>query len=77
MKKVKVTQKENELEVITEVTAQAIVEISSAIKKLRSGRLKDRTIVLLIKANCPYWVGIVEIKAVLDGMATLEKELLK
>lgn len=75
--KMKVVQKSNEPEVATEVIAQAIIEISEAMKKLKNSRLKERAIIILIKRACPSWVTEVQVKAVLTGIADLEKEFIR
>lgn len=75
--KVKVTQKENEPEVLVEVTAQAIVEIAAAIKKMRNGRLKEKSLVMLIKRASASWVSETMVRGVLNGIAYLEREHLK
>lgn len=85
MAKIEVKQKP-ENEVPTEVLASSIVEISNGIKKLRSGRLNDRALFLLIQDAAPNGgggsrgygkVGIREIKAVLEGIENLEAAFLR
>jgi len=82
MKKVKVIQdKESELPI--EVLAKSIEAISRGIQRLRAGRLNEKALLLLIQhaSPSPYRSGqrvcISEIKAVLDGMQSLEKTYLK
>jgi hypothetical protein len=78
---VKVVQ--GEKEVPTEVLADAIVSIAGGIKSLRSGRLNDDALFLLIQHAAPTVrgrprpIGKREIKAVLDGIAALEKTYLR
>jgi hypothetical protein len=73
-------------EVPTEVLAASIVAISQGVRRLRSGSLNDRALVLLIQDA----VGGVgpergpkkqltqrEIKAVLDGIQDLEKTFVR
>lgn len=74
--KLKVTQKENAPEILTEVTAQAIQEISAALKRMRGGRLKEKALIILIKRAAPSWVTEVQVRAVLEGISNLEKEYL-
>ena len=77
MKKEKlvVTQKESKEEITVEVLAQSIKDISDGVKKLRSGRLNDKAIILLIQKSSG--VGAGTVKRVIDGMQSLEKEFLK
>lgn len=58
-----------------DVIAAAIVEISEGVKRLRAGRLNDRAIVLLLHASTS--VAQRDIKAVLNGLESLEVEYLK
>ncbi len=74
MKKVTVVQKP-EAEVPTEVLAQAIIDIAAGMKKLRSGRLNDRALILLIQSavgSVPSPVSQRDIRAVLDAIQSLE-----
>lgn len=74
-------------EVPTEVLADAIIAISDGIKKLRSGRLKERALLLLIQDAAPspmrgaYRTGkpipIKTIKAVLEGLDSLRTQFVK
>ena len=64
-----------ETEAPTEIIADSIVSISEGIRKLRSGRLNDRSIVILIHHVCG--IGQREIRSVLDAMETLESNYLK
>jgi len=64
-----------ETEAPTEIIADSIVSISEGIRKLRSGRLNDRAIVILIHHVCG--IGQREIRSVLDAMETLESNYLK
>lgn len=82
----KLTVRQTEDVVPTEVLAASIVAISAGIKKLRSGRLNDRALFLLIQhASDPVKKGkysksppsIGTIKAVLDGIEGLEKMYLR
>jgi hypothetical protein len=68
-------------EVPTEVLAESIVAISAGIKKLRSGRLTDRALLLLIQDAAPSLrhkpISQREIKAVLEGIDGLERAFIK
>lgn len=74
---------DSEKPIPTEVIADSIVAISEGIKKLRSGRLNDKALLLLIQHASPQLlapyrkVGITEIKAVIEGMESLESTFLK
>lgn len=78
MKKVIVKQNP-EAEVPTEVLADAIVAISAGMKKLRSGRLNDKALYLLIQDATPSFGGkwnkkpvtISAVKAVIEGIESL------
>lgn len=74
-----------EKEVPTEVLTESIVAISSGLKKLRSGRLTDRALYLLVQDAAPSVGGkygnsklsMKEIRAVFDGVESLERTFLK
>jgi hypothetical protein len=83
-KQIKVIQDEENL-VAVEVLANEIVAISQGIKKLRSGRLNDKCLILLIQNASPCVgrrqgyskIGTTEIKGVLEGIESLESTFLK
>lgn len=83
-KTVKVVQ-QPEAEVPTEVLADAIVAISQGIKKLRTGRLNDDALEMLIayatppvgKAYPKKQISKREVRAVLAGIEALERTYLK
>lgn len=87
VKKIKVLQhEEKEKQVPIEVLADSIVQISQGIKKLRSGRLNDRALMLLIQHAAPNVsarsrlytpLSIKAIKAVFEGIESLEATYLK
>lgn len=86
MKKVIVKQlSEKEKEVPTEVLADSIVAIAAGMKKLRSGRLSDRALFLLIQDASPNRGGkyaqspipVKTIRAVFEGIESLERSFLK
>lgn len=72
-------------EVPTEILADSIVAIAAGMKKLRSGRLNDRALFLLIQDAAPTTGGkyarsplsIKNIRAVFDGIESLEQTFLK
>lgn len=72
--KVKVVQDKDET-VTTEIIATAIRDISGSIKAIRSGRLKESAVVVLL--NHSTGVPMVKIKAVLNGIEDLERTYLK
>lgn len=62
----------------TEVMADEIIAMAQGIRKLRSGRLNDRALILLIQdAASTQKLGRTTIKAVLDGIEGLEREFLR
>lgn len=80
----KVTVKQNpEKEVPTEVLADSIVSIAAGLKKLRSGRLTDKALYLLIQHAAPNAgrgggaISQAQIKAVFEGIEALERTFLK
>lgn len=82
----KVTVKnDSETPVPTEVIAESIVAIAEGVKKLRSTRLNDTALFLLIQHSSPtievgnnrMKVGIREVRAVIEGIADLEKNFLR
>ena len=86
MSKIKIVQSpEKEKEVPTEVLASSIKAIAEGVRKLRSGRLNDRALFLLIQDAAPATggkynhsrVGIPAIKAVLEGIDSLDKNFLR
>ncbi len=81
MKEVTVKQRENAPPIPTEVIADEIRAISQGIKKLRDGRLSERALIVLITHATPT-VGYAKVsgktvKAVLEGMESLERVYLK
>ena len=53
----RVTVIQGEKETTVEVIAASVKAISDGIKKLRSGPLNDKALVLLIQHSCPYKAG--------------------
>jgi hypothetical protein len=84
MSKVDVVQQAG-AEVTVEVLADAIVAIASGIKRLRSGRLNEKALVLLIQNAAPSSrsgyksrkASMGEVEAVLAGIEALERTYLK
>lgn len=71
-----VTVKQNtENHIPIEILADSILEISNGVRKMRSGRLTDKAIILLISDNCT--VGKPAIKEVLESMQSLSFRYLK
>ena len=52
-----------------EVIAQSVIDVSEAMKKIRSGKLTDRALILLIQDTCG--VNQSDIKRVLDACEVL------
>jgi hypothetical protein len=85
MAKKVVIKQDPDLAVPTEVIATAIESIAEGVRKLRSGRLTDDALVLLITNASPAYggkynkskVGSLAVRAVLEGMENLEREYLK
>ena len=82
MKRIAAVKQNPEKEVPTEVLADAIVEISKSMDRLKNSRLTDKAIMLLIQHNCKPLgygknVGQKEIKAVIDSIASLKKAYVK
>lgn len=81
----KVTIKTNpDAPVSTEILADAILAIAQGTRKLRAGRLQDRTLCMLIADAAPKYgkypakhVSIKDVRAVLDGIEALEATHLK
>ncbi len=81
---IKITQTQDQ-PVTTEVIAEAIVAISSGVKKLLAGPLNEAAIVLLITHATPAPkrgyirnpISAKVVRAVLHGMESLEREYLK
>lgn len=67
-----------------EVMAESVRAISQGVKKLLAGPLSDKAIVLLIQNAAPSVgryptrkIGTVEVRAVLEGIESLERVYLK
>lgn len=65
----------DEVEIPTEILAQAIVDLSAAGRALLNSRLKKRTLMLLLKDASG--VSLHQIEKILDALPQLEKEYLK
>lgn len=83
MKKVTITQDQEKI-VPVEVLAQSILSISEGIKKLRSTKLNDKALFLLIQNNTFIKKGyasskcsMVDVKAVIESIETLATAYLK
>lgn len=77
-KNIKVVQDE-EKPIPVEVMAESIKAISEGIKKLRSSRLNDKCLLLLIQHATPLTPrpSMTEIRAILDGIESIEHEYLR
>lgn len=76
-KEVKVVQAEGQPEVVAEITAQAIVDISQGLKKLKSGKLNEKAIILLITNACKPKVSPKAVRTVLEAIESLETEYIR
>lgn len=86
MKKTKVFVKQDELKPVpVEVLAESVRAISDGVKKLRASNLNDKALVLLIQHASPAVIygykrnpiTAQQVRAVLEGMESLEREYLK
>lgn len=82
----KITVKQNpEAEVPIEVLAEAIKAIASGVQKLRSGKLRDRALFLLIQDAAGGYgtnrnkkrLSVRDIEAVFNGINSLESSFLR
>lgn len=81
---VKIVQSETK-PVTIEIIATSIKAIADGVRKLRQGPLNDRAIYLLIQNASPkvggrygnQQVGMTEIRSVLEGMESLDRQYLK
>lgn len=82
----KISIKQADKEVPTEILADAIVSIAAGIRKLRSGRLNDRALFLLIQDAAPNTssrygrqqpLSMKDIRAVFEGIDSLEATYLR
>lgn len=67
----------NRMPIAEEVLAKSVKDIADGVRALRSGRLNDRALILLIQNAAPAKLSAKTVRAVLEGMASLEKEYLK
>jgi len=80
-----VLKQDAEKPVPVEIIADSIVSISDGLRKLRAGRLNDRALILLIQHASPMAgagrlrkpISAKEVRAVLEGIESLEREYLK
>lgn len=80
----RITVKNEDQKVPTEIIAESIVAIAQGFKKLRSSKLNDKALFLLIQHSAPTVgqypskkLSLAEIKAVFDGIDDLEKNFFK
>lgn len=76
MAKLQIQQKPDK-EVPVDVLAESIVAIADGVKKIRAGRLNDKALYLLIQHASEGKPPVSTIRAVIDGMASLEGTYLK
>lgn len=76
-----VVKQDPEALVPTEVIADSIKMIAAGLHVMRSGRLNEKAVRLLIQHACPYdrgkQISATTVKVVLDGIASLEATYLK
>ena len=76
-----ITNRPGDPEPPVEVIAQAVLSASAAIEQLRTGKLNDRALLILIAEAAPKINGrtipLKQIKAVLDGMANLRQAFIR
>lgn len=86
MKTTKIEVKQDpENQVPIQIIADAIVSISNGIKKLLSGPLSERALIILLTEACPRMgkgyhskpVTSTHVKAVLKGLQDLERQFIK
>jgi hypothetical protein len=81
MKKINVIQNKEGEQVSVDIMAESIKAISDGVKKLRSTRLNDKALYLLIQHAAPTInhskIGMTEIRAVIEGIESLERTYLK
>jgi hypothetical protein len=82
MPKTVAVQQRTGAEVATEVMAEAIVAISSGIKRLRAGKLNDKALYLLIQHSAPTTasgqrIPISTITDVIEGLDSLSETYLR
>ena len=83
MKPVSIKRGSPEKEVPTEILADSIVAMAAGIRKLRSGRLTDSALFLLIQSAAPTVgrnykpLSLKEIKAVFAGIDALEASYIR
>lgn len=83
--KIKIVNKDETKPMPVEVLAESIKAISDGVRKLRSGPLNDKALLLLIQSAAPavggkygsQKIGMTDIRVVLEGMESLEATYLK
>lgn len=82
-KVIKVVQKDEAKPMPVEIIAESVKAISDGIRRLRGGPLNDKALMLLIQHAAPsigrygQKIGITEIRAVIEGIESLEATYLK
>ncbi len=72
-----VVKNNDENPIPTEIIADAIIKISDAVTKMKSTRLTERAILLLIKDSISGNIGLGDIKTVLNAAQDLSKNYIK
>lgn len=76
--RVKVEQKSPEPTHTEEEIAEAVINVARGIKQLRSGRLSDKALLLLISYATPApHMSLREVQTVLDAMEDLEAKYIR
>ena len=70
-----IVKQDDDKPVPKEVLAQAVVDIAAAGKRLAAAKLNRKAVILLLSASSG--VGKIDVAAVLDGIANLERDYLR
>jgi hypothetical protein len=66
-----------EADVSAKILASSIVSIAEGMKRLRTGALADRALLILIQDACPEKIGLDKIRMVLDAIGDLRKKFVR
>ncbi len=72
-----VVRNNDENPIPTEIIAESIIKISDAITKMKSTKLTERAILILIRDSISGNIGLGDIKTVLDAAQDLSKNYIK
>jgi hypothetical protein len=67
----------NDAEVPAQIIASSIVAIAEGIRRLRTTRLSDRALLVLIQDAAPEKIGLDKIRLVLDTIGQLDRKYVK